>query len=231
MLEIFSQNQILVFGLIGFFLLLFLILFFVSRKETPQSKIFHDTLFLEVSDSFKKEAEAALKSEIETAAKELREALKASSFELISNYQREIEKLTREISLLSPEFKSTLTKKLDSAIINLFENIKKSLLEIEKMNRQTSRLLLGASKQKIEALEKEIREIFQALKINLVKKQTEIENSLENYKNERLKEIEEEIFQILNEVAIKILGKAIDLSTHEELVIKSLEKAKKEKLF
>lgn len=193
--------------------------------------MFHNTLFLEVSSNFKKEAEAILKSEVEAMGKQLRDSLRSSSFELISNYQREIERLTREVALLPPDFKNTLNKKLDSAMLNVFEEIKKSLLEIEKTNREVSQSILTMSQQKIEELEKQIKEISRDLKTNLAKKQSEIDNFLENYKKERLKEIDEKIFQIISEVAIKTLGKAIDFSSHEELVIRALEKAKREKFF
>lgn len=193
--------------------------------------MFHNTLFLEVSSNFKKEVETILKSEVEGAGKQLKESLQSSSFELISNYQREIERLTREASLLPSDFKNILNKKLDAAMLNVVEEIKKSFLEIEKTNREVSQSILTMSQQKIEELEKQIKEISRDLKINLAKKQSEIDNFLENYKKERLKEIDEKIFQIISEVAIKTLGKAIDFSSHEELVIRALEKAKKEKFF
>lgn len=229
MTNILSQN--LFFLLAGFSLFFLLIVFFVSRKSASPPKIFHDTLFLEVSSNFKKEAEAILKSEVEAVGKQLRESLQSSSFELISNYQREVEKLTREVALLSPEFKNALNKKLDSAMLNIFEEIKKSLLGIEKTNREVSQSILAMSQKKIEELEKQIKEISRDLKTNLEKKQSEIDNFLENYKKEKLKEIDERIFQIISEVAIKTLGKTLDLSAHEELVIRSLEKAKREKFF
>jgi hypothetical protein len=54
---------------------------------------------------------------------------------------------------------------------------------------------------------------------------------LENYKREKIKEADEKIFQILADVSKKVLGKVIDVSTHEELVFRALKKAKEENFF
>jgi len=55
-----------------------------------------------------------------------------------------------------------------------------------------------------------------------------VEKELETYKAERLKKIEEEIYNIIQNVSKEVLGKTLSLQEHEQLVIDALEKAKKE---
>jgi F0F1-type ATP synthase membrane subunit b/b' len=113
----------------------------------------------------------------------------------------------------------------------LEKETKKSFLEIEKESRQILQVLLKETKEKIKKLEEEIGIISQETRKSFIEKRNEIEILLENYKKEKIKEIDERIFQLLVDITKKVLGKAIDLSTHEELVIKALEKAKKENFF
>jgi hypothetical protein len=54
---------------------------------------------------------------------------------------------------------------------------------------------------------------------------------IEDYEKEKLGKIDSKIYEILETTAKLVLGKAFSLSEHEELIIKSLEKAKKEGIF
>lgn len=54
---------------------------------------------------------------------------------------------------------------------------------------------------------------------------------IQNYKEVEIKKIDQEIYELLEKVAKLVLGKALSLSEHEDLIRKSLEKAKKEGVF
>lgn len=54
---------------------------------------------------------------------------------------------------------------------------------------------------------------------------------IEGYKKDELKKIDSEIYELLEKIAIDVLGKTLSLSQHEDLIEKSLEKAKKEDIF
>lgn len=54
---------------------------------------------------------------------------------------------------------------------------------------------------------------------------------IESYKKEELGKIDLKIYEFLGKVSKLVLGKAISLSEHEDLIEKSLEKAKKEGVF
>lgn len=58
-----------------------------------------------------------------------------------------------------------------------------------------------------------------------------VEKELDIYKQDRLKAIDTHVNKLVSEVARKVLGKTIDISTHEELVKEALERAKEENFF
>ncbi len=71
---------------------------------------------------------------------------------------------------------------------------------------------------------------------NLVRKKINADyeaakKEIENYKNEEFRKIEDQIYALLEKVSNLALGKTISLSDHEDLILKSLEKAKKEGTF
>jgi hypothetical protein len=59
----------------------------------------------------------------------------------------------------------------------------------------------------------------------------ELEKELEEYKQARLKQIEDTVNRVIEEVSQEVLNKSMNVQDHENLVIQSLEKAKKEGVF
>lgn len=60
-------------------------------------------------------------------------------------------------------------------------------------------------------------------------KRAEVE--VKNYKNQRLKQIDDSIISILEEVSRKVLARQISHDEHEKLVMKALEEAKQQHVF
>ncbi|MBI4096088.1 MAG: hypothetical protein HY425_00020 [Candidatus Levybacteria bacterium] len=58
-----------------------------------------------------------------------------------------------------------------------------------------------------------------------------VKKEVKSYKENELKKIDNGIYTLLEETSRLVLGKALNLSEHEGLIIKSLEKAKKEGAF
>jgi len=58
-----------------------------------------------------------------------------------------------------------------------------------------------------------------------------LKKELEDYKNQELQKVESGIYELLENVSKLVLGKALSLSGHEELIEKSLKEAKKEGIF
>lgn len=73
-------------------------------------------------------------------------------------------------------------------------------------------------------LQKQIQLFHQTLLPN-------VEKELASYKQARLKEIDQTVMSIIQKAAQEIFNKSISLSEHQQLVIESLDKAKKEGVF
>ena len=141
--------------------------------------------------------------------------------------------------------KISLAKKPESAKnTRLTKRFEKSLeSEIEK--------LIAASGRRIEA---KILEYFQILSDDAVKKGVELsdfiekqqgaivketqflaarnvaklQQDLEKYRANKFVQIDQQVNKMVSDIAKQVLGKAIDVSTHEDLVKTALERAKKE---
>ena len=127
-----------------------------------------------------------------------------------ANIQKESEEISRkhedEINELNNNIIKLLTnvyKDIESATRADFENYK---AVIQKQTFEAEKVAQARMQEEYEKLEKEIA----------IKKQ------------QRLTQLEENIYKILNNISKDVIGKSLDLTAHEELIIKSMEKAKKE---
>jgi len=222
-----------------------------EKKEYSLQKYFAaNELFLRISEDFKKQLEKLIGKEIEKNIGEFKNEFQKTSEEIIKSYKSQFESGNQEIQRVLSEFSQQITKEtsnlskftLDTQnkiseeaknkILELNQAAKKEFIKIQETNLKTHDLLINETKKVSEALSNELSQkftqIYQLTRETLNKKVVETEGEIENYKKERLKEIDQKIYQMLGEVAKKTIGKTIDLSDHEKLVTEILEKAKKE---
>lgn len=187
-----------------------------------------DELFLRISEDFKKQLEKLIEKEIQKNIEEFKNTLQKTSEEIIKNYKSQFasgnQEIQRQISNLTKftlEAQSKIAEESKNKIEELNRAAEKELAGIQEVNLKASEVLSKDLAQKF-------AKVYQSVQDSLGKKVVETEKEIENYKKERLKEIDQKIYQMLGEVAKKTIGKAIDLSEHEKLVMEALEKAKKE---
>lgn len=168
-------------------------------KSTPSRPYSTNELISKVSEDFKKQLEESVNKEIEKNIRELKSNFQETSEEIIKNYRNQFENGNQEV------------KKVISEISR----------QAAEETKKTSEILLEEFSQKF-------GEIYHLTRSALNKKTIEAGQEIENYKKEEFKKIDRKIYQILGEVAKKTIGKAVDLSDHEKLVMEALEKAKKE---
>lgn len=144
----------------------------------------------------------------------------------------------REEKLLAGDekLKSELTKKIEEiarqrveeifekASGNVNQDIKKHIDTLadlaSKKGREISEFVTGAQKDQITQTQ-----FFVANSLAKIEKETEA------YRKNKLTKVDEEIRQIVLAAARDVIGRAISLSEHEDLVTKALEKAKREQIF
>ena len=200
-----------------------------EKKEYSLQKYFAaNELFLRISEDFKKQLEKLIGKEIEKNIGEFKNEFQKTSEEIIKSYKSQFESGNQEIQRVLSEFSQQITKETS--------NLSKFTLDTQnKISEEAKNKILelnqAAKKEFIKIQETNLKvstQISQSIRETLTKKVQETEKKIDNYKKERFKEIDRKIYQMLGEVAKKTLGKAIDLSTHEKLVMEALEKAKKE---
>lgn len=110
---------------------------------------------------------------------------------------------------------------LKSKNIEVFQNISKDI-EVSTM---------GEIKNFKDSMEKLTVTSQQLVKKKIETDYKTAQEEVSVYKNEELKKIDNEIYSLLERVSKLALGKAMSLSEHEDLIQKSLEKAKEEGVF
>lgn len=136
----------------------------------------------------------------------------------ISSIQiKEFEKATSNFTSLY----SQVLQDLKTKNIEIFQNISKDI----EVNTNEEIKNFKESMQKLTTLsQKEVRKKID-IDYEISKKE------IEAYKKEELQKIDSGIYELLEKMSKLVLGKALSLSEHEDLIEKSLEKAKKEGIF
>jgi len=200
-----------------------------ERRELSPSKYYaQNELFLRISEDFKKQLEELVGKEIQKNIGEFKNEFQKTSEEIIKGYQSQFASGNQEIQRVLSEFYQQIAKGISNlskftldAQNKISEEAKNKILELNQ----------AAEKEFIKIQEVNLKvstQISQSIREALTKKVQETEKEIGNYQKERFKEIDQKIYQMLGEVAKKTIGKAIDLSAHEKLVMEALEKAKKE---
>jgi len=107
--------------------------------------------------------------------------------------------------------------------------------EIESSGLDAHKELLEITKDKVDELSKgivqQLSEVRSTAEEKIGQELVVAEEGIESYKQQKIKELDSQVYQMISEIAKKVVGHAIDLSSHQELVLEALERAKKEKLF
>lgn len=83
----------------------------------------------------------------------------------------------------------------------------------------------------IEAIKKQTFEAEKLAQTRIKEEYDKLEQETALRREEKLKNLDENIYKILSNVSKEIIGKSLDLSSQEDLIIRSLEQAKKEGKF
>ncbi|KKU50993.1 MAG: hypothetical protein UX73_C0010G0020 [candidate division WWE3 bacterium GW2011_GWC1_47_10] len=108
---------------------------------------------------------------------------------------------------------------------------------IERQKRENVDSLTDASEELRQQVLAEVEEFKTKLETETLKSQkivedkinakySQIETSLGVYKREKLKEIDEKVYDVLAEATKDILGKSLSVEEHRDLVVAALERAK-----
>lgn len=157
-----------------------------------------------------------------------------------------ISKATLSVNASSESFKESLTR-TSSAQIKEFEKAISDFTKIyfqilQDLKTKNIEVFQDVSKDIETNTTDEIKNFKESMQKLTILSQAEIKKKIstdyeslrieiENYKKEKLQKVDSEIYEFLEKISKLVLGKALSLSEHEDLIEKSIEKAKKEGIF
>jgi len=170
--------------------------------------------------------------------------------EILENARQKAAKIIGDARIVEDKTKSEFHNQLKTVSLNEvrdFEKAANDLLdvykqELENLKTNTIKMASNITKDIESNTISELKDFKEILKKETYASQKIVEEKIEHdysqtkkeieaYKQERLKKVDEEIYNILQNVSILVLGKAISLEDHEQIVIDALNKAKEEKVF
>jgi|GEM_PF-3755748 len=160
-------------------------------------------------------------------------SLLQKEYEKLTQEGREkVNKVIEELIVSSKDFNEEIKKKVLLELEQISKSQKESLKETTaSAQEELLRVFAGiATFLKAEVMAQS--KVFGALVDRAVDNvQKEYRSQLEAYRQQSLKKIEESLFNLIEEVASKVIGKSLTREEHESLVIKALEEAKKDNVF
>lgn len=150
---------------------------------------------------------------------------------LSSSAKGEVEQELEQLAEKQKALLNTTTQELAGFYKNIVEKQKQeSLAAISGASDDIKNALLNEVGEFENTLQKETVEKQAALEKRLEEEYQKIQGELEQYKRDRIDKIDSSIFEVLHEVTAKVLGKALSLEEHKQLVLDALNQAKSDKL-
>ncbi len=135
--------------------------------------------------------------------------------------QKQAKHLVREsISKDSVIFQNTIKE--------ITESYKQELQKFNDLQKSEYSKLLGSAKTSID---QELVGLREQLSNIAEEERSKVEGEIKSYKDRLMNELDQRVFSIISDVARDTIGESIDVSKHEELVLRALNKAKNERFF
>lgn len=160
---------------------------------------------------------AKIDQDVKLQSQEVKAALQAALSTVIQKQSAEVEKVTKDYL---EETRNTL-KKISDGDINSIQNISKDIEDQIKSNLDTfQKAVLSQTMASQKGIQDKVEEAYR-----------EMMGRVKAVEDERLKKVDDQIFNVLMAVSKKVLGRTMPIVEHERLVMESLEKAKKQDFF
>lgn len=148
-------------------------------------------------------------------------------------------KIVQDAGFVNEELKGKMLAELERVSSEFFKNYQGALKGAEAQALATitdiSKNLGSEAAKQIEAmrqvLQAEIARAQQTTKAAIDEAYKKVEEEIEAYRKSRLQKIDEQIYEVIKKVSQDVIGKAIEAQEHEEMVVKSLEEAKRQNIF
>lgn len=182
----------------------------MSQKSTTLLESARDRAFELIKDAtikakdilsetkiYEDKSKQVLNFQLEEASKKQVQALEKASLDILKDYKEDLERLRADnINIVK-----NISKDIERDVLNEFKDFK------EILRRET------VASQRV--IEEKLEEDYKA-----------VDEEINTYKQQKLKEVDDSIYDALARISEMVLGKAIDSNTHQELILDALNKAK-----
>lgn len=198
---------------------------YLSQRKFADGRVFFRQID-KLKSQFAGEEERLLKDALEKSRISIREALAA----------------LKGMGELSEETKLRLEKRAEQVVqesvsrhIAIYQNVMNSITDSYKKELGgLLRLQSGEYTKILDSVKASAQEEIRKLKEDTLRigqeERKKIEGEMTSYKEKIKADLNERIFSIISEVARETIGESIDIGKHEQLVLRTLEKAKNERL-
>jgi len=226
-----TQTLNLIFSLGNLLLLLAIAVYLAYLKH-------QESVLKKEESRFYREADKIL-GRAQAKAEALMEETVAKSQEILAETKSFKKEIEENLSAIFEKAAQTHAQKLAEEVASLNQSFRDLFEEMKvKYLNQTKTILnhLEVSGQKgvgelSEVVKEETLDFRSALEKKMNEEVAKAEKEIEAYRLEQLKNIDNSLVKILSRVSQEVLGKAISLADHEELIIEALERAKREGIF
>jgi flagellar biosynthesis/type III secretory pathway protein FliH len=154
------------------------------------------------------------REENEKLLKILEEKIKVGIEETISKSKEDIQNTTLLSMNLYKEQLNSLARKYN--------------VEIEESKNEITKVVQDGLSRLLSSIEMSVKQLDQETKLKVQQEVEKVRSELIAEKEEKLKKTEEQIFQIINEIAKKVIGQSLDVAQHEKIVMEALEEIRRE---
>ncbi|OGD82970.1 hypothetical protein A3A54_02615 [Candidatus Curtissbacteria bacterium RIFCSPLOWO2_01_FULL_39_62] len=149
---------------------------------------------------------------------------------------RQVLKQQEEIILLDKKINRRVTKKIESLAIEKIDGVITAIgsrleEELKKHFTDLSEFAAEESNEMGKFIIKQQEAITRESQYHVANMLLKSEKEVAGYKQTKMKEVDQQVRDIVFRAAREVIGRSISFSEHEDLVNKALERAKKEKIF
>lgn len=185
------------------------------------------------------EEQTSLKSSLTREKEEILEEAAVQSAKILEEARSKAQEIVRNAEIFGTEEKEKFSKEIEkvteSWALEYRQVLQEAQNQIVTTAQNISKDIRGESLKEIEifrtALQVELAKSQEKTRIMMENAHNAIEGEVQKYKELRLKQVDETIFELVKEVLKKVLGKEISPEEHEKLVMKFLEEAKRQDVF
>ncbi len=180
-----------------------------------------------------------LREETQKEAEKLLEKAQKEALETVEEAHRRARKVVRESEIAVTKMEELLRRELEKVLTVQTKNYYQML---EKIEREVAQGFEKAGEKTQVGILEEIEDFRKVMEQQTIKSQeaasekidgefAQVREEIKAYRAKMLGKVDQSIFEILQEVSQEVLGKALSVKEHEELVIKALYEAKRRKIF